>query len=61
MRHMRSTLVSTCPPPFPIVATQRLRKQVPAATNTNATTGELLDVVFSIRVVSNRPTQYVVK
>jgi hypothetical protein len=42
------------------VAMQRLGKHVPAATNTHATTQELLDSVFSMRsVLSN--TQYGVK
>jgi hypothetical protein len=38
----------------PIVATQRLGKHVPAATNTNATI-EMLDVVFSMLSVPYQP------
>jgi hypothetical protein len=37
-----------------IVAKQRLRKTVAAATNTHATTEELLDASFSMRSVSRQ-------
>jgi hypothetical protein len=63
MRSLCSLCVRVSGHPHSIVARQRLGKHVSASTNTQTTTKELLDVVFSMRSVQYellyiRPSQH---